>query len=226
MFHLLFSRCRPLRLRNWSACSAGLTPTRSEFLRSIARVCSMSSVECIDRASLRYASNPFAHDTARCAFHARRELEVERLCQLSPFAIVLVVRQWVLSSLDLFHPGQRTLVQVSHESFQPEVPVGKVRLLRCIERWWVAAASDDCVSHHLLHQRLRSRRDSGFLHCLNLFVLSVDVTHHEPESRLVSCNSLLKCFHCCHRCERSRFSVLSLSSSTPGSNATVVNSRE
>ena len=71
----------------------------------------------------------------------------------------------------------------------------------------------------LLHQRLRSR-DCGVLHCSDLFVLSVDVTHEQAQFSFGFLQLPRESIQRCHRSERSRSSVVSLSSATPDSVAT------
>ena len=58
------------------------------------------------------------------------------------------------------------------------------------------------------------------LHCSNLCVLSVDVTHEQAQFSFGSLQLPRECIQRCPRSERSRSCVVSLSSATPGSIAT------
>ena len=121
-------------------------------------------------------------------------------------AVYLPCRSWVgvlqLPAVAIRHRTDRTtvgpvlarptLVEVSHEGFQLEVAVGKVWLLHCVERWWLAASSRDC----------------GFLHGFGLLDLAVDLALRQAKFQLFFLQLSASAFHRCHRSDRSRSSVV------------------
>ena len=129
---------------------------------------------------------------------------------------MLIVRQWVLSSLDLVHTRQCTLVQISLPDlkFQP----AKSGLF--------SASTDGGLPRSPMMAPLINYSITVFvprtvcLHCFDHFVLSVDVTHQQAKLSFGFLQLQRECIHRCHRSNRSESSVLSLSSSTASSATT------